>query len=133
MSPLFGKSEEKKAEEAAAQAEVERINALPVAELARELMPAFGPDGARAGKEINSLQASTWLLRSHPRGGSHLRELHKAVCEGIECLERAGLVEVLGGKRGSVATGAHLRASRLGETALAENSLDQHLHGLGAA
>jgi hypothetical protein len=59
VSPLFGKSEEKKAEKAAAKAEVERINALPVAELARDLMPAFGHDGARAGKEINSLQAST--------------------------------------------------------------------------
>jgi hypothetical protein len=132
MSPLFGKSEEKKAHQAAAEAEVERLNALPAAQLARELMPAFGSDGPRAGKEINSLQASAWLMRSYPQGGSHARQLHRAVCEGIACLERAGLVEVLGGTRGSIATGAHLRATRVGDTALADGSVAQHLDGTSA-
>lgn len=127
MAPLFGKSEEKAAQEEAVGAEVGRLNALPVADLAMELIPAFGPDGARAGKEINSLQASTWLMRSYPGGGKYLRRLHTAVCEGLQLLERVGLVEVLGGRRGSVATGAHLRATRLGEQALAAGDLRRYL------
>jgi hypothetical protein len=39
---LFGNREEKRAKAAAAQAESERLVALPVRELAAEIMPAFG-------------------------------------------------------------------------------------------
>jgi hypothetical protein len=95
MSRLFGKSEAKDAAANAARTEVERLNALPVADLAAELMPAFGPDGPRSGKEINSLQASIWLMRSHPTRSTQSRDLHRAVCEGLELLEQRGLVEIL--------------------------------------
>jgi hypothetical protein len=127
MSRLFGKSEAKDAAANAARTEVERLNALPVADLAAELMPAFGPDGPRSGKEINSLQASSWLMRSYPTGSKQSRDLHRAVCEGLELLEHSGLVEILNSKRGSVATGAHLRATRLGESALASDQVASHL------
>jgi hypothetical protein len=123
--PLFGKSKEKGAQEDAARAEVERLNALPVEDLAREIMPAFGPDGPRAGKEINALQISNWLMRSYGGGAKHLRELHTPVCEGVQALEHAGLVQVFSGERGSIANGAHAKATRLGETALANNELEQ--------
>jgi hypothetical protein len=125
--PLFRKSDDKVARDEAARAEFERLTSLPVDELAKELMPAFGPDGARAGKEINSLQASNWLMRSYPRGAGYVRQLHAPVCEGIQRLEHAGLVEVLGGKRGSVATGAHVRATRLGTTALADGDVERYV------
>jgi hypothetical protein len=96
-------------------------------------MPAFGPEGARGGKEINSLQASNWLMRSHPGGTGYVRQLHTPVCEAIQSLEHAGLVEVLGGKRGSVATGAHLRATRLGSTALAAGDVQRYVTDPGRA
>jgi hypothetical protein len=90
-------------------------------------MPAFGPDGPRSGKEINGLQASSWLMRSHQTGSKQSRELHRAVCEGLELLEHSGLVEILSSTRGSVATGAHLRATRLGESALASDQVASQL------
>jgi hypothetical protein len=46
MSPLFGKNE-KAAEQETARTEAARLIALPVTELAGELMPAIGPDGPR--------------------------------------------------------------------------------------
>lgn len=48
-----------------------------------------------------------------------LRDLNRPVSEAVQVLEHAGLVEVLGTGRGSVATGAHVRATRAGEAALA--------------
>jgi hypothetical protein len=45
---LFGKSEEKAAQDEAAKAEAERLQSLSVPELAEALMPAFGPDGPEA-------------------------------------------------------------------------------------
>jgi hypothetical protein len=46
MSPLFRKSEKKVAAEAAMQAEIERLKALSVEDLAVALLPGWGPDGA---------------------------------------------------------------------------------------
>lgn len=120
---LFGRSKENGAAAENAQGEVERINALPVEELAAEIMPAFGPDGARGGREINALQISNWMMRSCSGGAGHLRELHQAVCEGVQVLEHAELVQVFSGERGSFATGAHAKATRLGVKALANDEV----------
>jgi hypothetical protein len=127
--PLFGKSKEKVAQDDAARVEAERLKALSVEDLAQEVMPAFGPEGPRAGKEINSLQISNWLMRSYPGGTTYVRDLHQAVCEGMQVLEHAGLVQVLAGPRGSIATGAHVKATRLGDTALASGAVEQHIKG----
>jgi hypothetical protein len=45
VTPLFRKSADKAAREEAGRVELERLMAVPVADLASELMPAFGPDG----------------------------------------------------------------------------------------
>jgi hypothetical protein len=125
VSPLFGKSEEKAAQEAAAEAEVERLNALPVATLAAEIMPAFGPDGPRSagGRGINILQVANWLIASYPRGTKYLQQLQTPVREGVQALEHAGLVQ----RWGPASAGSRLSATRLGETALAEGDVLRHL------
>jgi len=56
---LFGRSEEKAAQDEAAQAEAERLQGLSATELAETLMPAFGPEGPKPGKDINQLQVAT--------------------------------------------------------------------------
>jgi hypothetical protein len=127
MSPLFGKSTDRLTQDEAAEAEFQHLSELSAAELAEELMPAFGDDGPRGGKEINALQASNWLMRSYPRGHKFVRKLHRPVCEALELLEHVGLVEVLGGRRGSISTGAHLRATRLGLVVLADETVDRYL------
>jgi hypothetical protein len=63
---LFGNKEEKAAKAAAAQAESERLIALPVADLAAEIMPAFGPDGieAKSGHRQGPTEVTEWLFAS---------------------------------------------------------------------
>jgi hypothetical protein len=55
---LFGNKQEKAAEHAAAEAEVARLKALSAAELAVELMRAFGPDESGAWKQLGELQVT---------------------------------------------------------------------------
>jgi hypothetical protein len=120
---LFGNSEEKAAEQAAAKAEAERLVALPLAELAPEVLPAYGPDGAKPGDTINILQVMSWMMRDYPGGTKQLKELQGPVREAIGALEHADLlVEV--GRRGA---GSQLKLSRLGEQALAEGKVAEHL------
>jgi hypothetical protein len=54
---LFGNKDEKAAEEAAGAAEVASLEALSTDELAVELMPAFGPDGASRPRPPRGLRA----------------------------------------------------------------------------
>ncbi len=126
MSPLFGKSEGKVAREQAGQVEFERLTALSAADFALELMPAFGPDGPRGrGPDggIHILQLLSWVNHAHfPRGISYVRPLEKPVREGVQALEHAGLVMIT---RRSEAT--WMSATRLGETALAEGTVQARL------
>ena len=126
MSPLFGRREEKIAQEAAAQAEFERLSALPVVDLATELLPAFGAD---AKKPVHSaLVATNWIMASYPRGGKYLKDLQQPVREALQALEHAGLltqrVRISGGGGGSQML---MNITRLGETALAEGSVRRYL------
>lgn len=123
---LFGNKEEKEAEQQAARAEVDRLIALPVPELAAEVMPAFGPDGARPGHEVGVLQVGNWLLRDHPRGTKYLKELLDPMREAIQALEHADLILRLGQGSGE---NARLKATRLGEQALAEGNVAKYLQG----
>lgn len=95
MSRLFGKSEEKVAREEAGRAEFERLTALPVVDLALELMPAFGPDGPHGtgpNGGINILQLLGWVSQTRfPRGISYVRQLLEPVREGVQALDHAGL------------------------------------------
>jgi hypothetical protein len=126
--PLFRKSEDKIAKAAAAQAEFERLNALSPADLAVEVMPAFGPDGPHGHGPtggINILQALFWLNQAHfPSGISYIRQLQEPVREAIQALDHAGLVMTSAGREGSWTA-----ATRLGLASLADGTLSQRVGG----
>jgi hypothetical protein len=127
VSPLFGNREDKAAQGAAALAEIEWLSSLPAADLAAEMMPAFGPDGPRVpGGGLGILQVMTWLMSSYPRGNKGLSRLLPAACEGVQVLENAGLVQVL--QRGSDGSVGRLTVTRLGERALTEDSVHRYLN-----
>lgn len=94
---LFGNKEEKAAEEQAAKAEAERLQSMSAVELAEVLMPAFG--------------------------SKYLKDLREPIMEGLQDLENAGLI--VGRTRGGAAS--LLKATRLGEDALAEGTVADHL------
>jgi hypothetical protein len=123
---LFGNKEKKAAEDQAARAEVDRLLALPVPKLAEEIMPAFGPGGARPGREVGLLQVGNWLLRDHRRGVKYMKELLQPIREAVQALEHAELVLRLGHGSGE---NARLKATRLGEQALAEEDVAKYLKG----
>jgi len=122
---LFGNKEEKVAQDQAAKAEADRLQALSATQLAEEVMPAFGPEGARPGNEINILQVMSWLMSSYPRGTKYLTQLRDPTWEAIQALENAGLVI----RMGSGGQGGRLKATSLGETALAEGTVAENLKG----
>jgi hypothetical protein len=125
---LFGKSEEKVAEDQAAAAEAERLESLSAAELALILMPAFGPEGPKPDSYLNQLQIGMWLMSSYPRGTKYIKDLRESIMEGLQDLENAGLI--VGRSRGG--TASLLKATRLGEEALAEGTVDKYLRGPAA-
>jgi hypothetical protein len=125
MSPLFKKSEAKAAEEAAATAEADRLGALAPSDMAVELMPAFGPDGPKGrgpNGAINILQVGIALLDKIPRGMSHMSQLQEPIREGLQVLEHAELV-----LRTTRQSGTWYNATSLGETALAEGTVEQSI------
>jgi hypothetical protein len=123
---LFGNKEKKAAEEAAGAAEVERLNSLSTDELAIELMPAFGPDGARSKGRSGSAAMAViqWLLVDYPRHPS-LRPLADSVPVALQRLAGAGLL-----KASSSGIGTGVKSYSLtpaGEEALADGSVAQRL------
>ncbi len=124
MSPLFGNREEKRAQEAAAQAEADRLLALPLEDFAAEMLPAFGPDGPGKGeKSLNILQIGSFLMRRHPRGASHIRPLLDPIRDAAQRLEHANLIrnQVLG------TGGARLAVTQLGLEAIASGNPRRYL------
>ena len=125
MRPPFGSRAERRAQERATDAEVARLCSLSAAELAEELMAAFGPDGAHAfrlrSRELNLIEITEWTLRGHAFAGRHLRAIHGDVRASLRLLERRGLVAW----RGSDWVGAKARISTtaLGEVALRDRSV----------
>jgi hypothetical protein len=94
---MFGNKEQRATEEAAGAAEVERLNSLSTDELAVELMPAFGPDGARSkGRSGTAAMAVIqWLVADYPRHPS-LRPLADSVPVALQRLVAAGLLKSRG-------------------------------------
>jgi hypothetical protein len=119
--PLFGKRRDTARDEAE-RAEIERLIALPATDLAAEIMPAFGPEGPRGSKELTSLQITVWLMRLHPRGTKSASELNTAVKEALQVLEHAELVMLV--RRDS----PRVKATRLGEAALADGAVKQRIN-----
>ena len=102
---MFGKKNERAARGAAAREAADSLLSLPVAALAAEIMPAFGPDGVstKYGQRIGALQVANWLLKQYPRGTGQLKELLNPVREALQALEHAELIlrrPLGGGRRG---------------------------------
>ena len=124
---VFGDKAEKQAKAAAAEAESERLSALPVHELAVEVMPAFGPNGinAKAGHRQGPFEVVSWLVPDLPV--KYRSTVLGPVIEALGVLEHANLVTLRSfGKEGGAST---YRASRLGEAALAEGTVREQLSG----
>ena len=129
MAPLFRKTEEQAGQEQAALAEIERLAALPAADLAVELLPALGAAGiphARAGVRV--LQCCDWLLASFPRASKfNPGQLAEPVREALQRLEHANLVTATPHDRISL-----WRITRDGQSALDQQTTAQLLAGGGS-
>jgi hypothetical protein len=127
MPRLFRKSEKKVAAEAALQAEIERVRALSVDELAVALLPALGSDGIGQGHTVRVQQLCEYLVRDFP-GGGQLKplQLMPRVRAALEKLEDAELVASVAYERSPV-----WRITELGETVLAEGTIEQHIGKAG--
>jgi hypothetical protein len=123
VSPLFRKSEKKVAEQAAAQAEIERLKALSVEDLAVALLPCLGPDGANQGNSVRGQQLCDYLVRDFP-GAGRLQplQLMARVSEALDKLKQAELVASISHQRLPV-----WRLTHLGQTMLAEGTIEQHV------
>jgi hypothetical protein len=125
---LFGNREEKRAKEAEAAAESERLATLPVADLAAEILPAFGPEGIHtsAGHQRGAMQVTEWLFASTSAKVKYRQPVLGPVIEGLQALENAGLLSrrSFGGSSSSASTYSITRA---GEEALAGGSARQRL------
>jgi len=124
---LFGDKAPKQAKAAAAEAESERLGALPVEDLAVEIMPAFGPNGIRAksGNRQGPLEVVSWLVPDLPMGNRNT--VLGPVTEALGVLEHANLLTHR--SFGSHGRSSTYHASRLGEAALAEGTVREQLGG----
>jgi hypothetical protein len=123
--PLFRKKDHT-AEDEAGRVQFERLMALSPADLAAELMRAFGPDGPRRGKDLSSVKLVQWLLRGvrGVGGVSHPGiKLDAAVQEAMQVLEHAELVRGIQLRD----VGRRWNATRLGEVAVAGGDVRQHI------
>jgi len=125
---LFGNKEEKAAEEAATAAAGERLEALSTDERAGELMPAFGPDGAKAKGRSGTaaMQVIQWLVADYPRHPS-LRPLADSVPVALQRLAATGLLKATSSGIGTGVQSYSLTPA--GEQALAGGSVAQRLAG----
>jgi hypothetical protein len=116
-------------EKFAAQTEIARLKALQPAELAAEIMPAFGREGHREvlrGRPINAVMVCNWLMRTHRRGSRALPQLWKPTAQALRLLNDAGLIE--NRRRAPLGSrAALLRVTRLGQRALANDTVREHL------
>jgi hypothetical protein len=124
---MFGNKQEKADQDAVARIEADRLLALPVPDFAAEVMRAFGPGGVptTGGRRVGTLQIAVWLMKPFPRGSTHLKVLLDPIREGLQALENAGLVLRRHLGQGS----SEYVATRVGESALADGSVRQHLGG----
>jgi len=121
---LFGNREEKAAKAAEAQAESDRLAALPAEQLAVEVMNAFGPGGLeiKRGHQQGAVQTATWLLQPLSSSTRHTQPVLGPTIEALNLLEAAGLVESR-----QFGNGKTFHATRRGEEALADGSVASRL------
>ena len=125
MSPLFRRNEEKAARKAAARAEIERLRALSVDDLAADLLVGLGPDGPTRGTSVRVQQLCQYLLRDYPGAGQmDTLDLSAPVNRALDRLEGVGLVSPISVQRTPV-----WRITPLGESTLAEGDVRDRLRG----
>jgi hypothetical protein len=127
---MFRNSEDKRVQEEAAKAEVERLCGLPVADLAADVMPVFGPDGPdpKGGNGVPVVEVMSYAARPIPRGDLHLMPLAVPVREAMQALEHASLISLE-----LAVHGGRMHITRLGRKALAEGNVRRYLDGRAAA
>ena len=118
---LFGNE----VKDAAAQAESERLLALPLRALAAEVMLAFGKNGinAKPGHRQGPIEVVSWLLPHAPV--KYRQPILGSVIEALGILEQANLLTH--GSFGSTGKASTYHPSRLGENALAEDAVREQL------
>jgi hypothetical protein len=120
---LFRKSEEKIALEATTQAEIARLKALNVEELASIVLVGLGPEFAAPGHNLRPQQLCEYLLRDFPGlGQTRPLQLMAAVGRALNTLEGAGLVSSM-----AYALSPVWRITSLGTSALADGTAGDHL------
>ena len=129
MSPLFRKSPEKEAAQAAAKAEIDRLRALSTIDLAVDLLPGLGPDGPRNGNIIPAQElAIKYLLRDHPGAGKLQRlDLVGPTTRALNKLEEEGLVRSYNYQRTPM-----WRITPDGKTALEDGTVRERLGWVAA-
>jgi hypothetical protein len=121
MSPLFHRSEKKGADQAALQAELERLRTLSAEDMALLLLPGMQPDGPRTSLRVQQL--CSYLVRDFPGAGQQKPlVLMSYVNEALGKLEQAGLVSSLHLQRAPV-----WRITHLGEASLAAGTVEAKL------
>ena len=117
--PLFRRNEEKAARKAAAKAEIARLRALNVFDLAEAVFPGLGPDGPTHGTSIRVQQLCEYLLADYPGAGQmDTLNLSAPVNKALDMLHGAGLVSPISVQRTPV-----WRITPLGEDTLAEGDV----------
>ncbi len=123
MSPLFRRSEETEARRAAGKAEVKRLRALNVEDLAADMLSGLGPDGPTHGTSIRAQQLAQYLLREFPGAGQRATlDLLAAVNQALDMLREAGLVAPISVQRDPV-----WRITPRGERTLSDGTVRSRL------
>lgn len=122
----FGDSDEKVSKNAAAQQETDRLVALPPADLAAEVMPAFGPEGmeVKSGHQAGAMQVTSWLLEDFSGKVKYRQPVLGPTIEALGLLESAGLVT---GHNFGSGNAQSYKATRQGLSALADGSVSKVL------
>ena len=132
-------SDGRQAANAAFRAEVERLEALPMAQLAAEVMvKGFGPDGYLPGfvrREPYAVAAAsvrniaTMLEPKGNRDADLYERLTEVVGEGLQVLEHGSLIWARSVAEGF---GVHFAPTRRGRAALEADAVQQALRGESA-
>jgi hypothetical protein len=123
MVRLFRKSEEKIAQEAAAQGEIDRLKTLSVEDLAVMVLKGLGPEETPPGHNRRPQQLCEYLLRDFPgHGQSKPLQLMFRVGRALNRLEGAGLVSSISIQRSPV-----WHITSLGANVLADGTAEDRL------
>jgi hypothetical protein len=120
---LFRKSEEKIAQEAATQAEIDRLKTLSAEDLAVIVLSGLGPETTPPGHNLRPQQLCEYLLRDFPgHGQSKPLQLMARVRRSLNMLENAGLVSSFSYERSPV-----WQITSRGTSALADGTAEDRL------